>query len=221
MENKWRPYEIVFENEYFIVVNKSYGVLSVPPRDKEDKRPVLGQILEIDLGMQIYPVHRLDFEVQGLIMYAKTTQAHKESNGWFLNRLINKTYAAISSPLQNGDAEEFKVGEEYVWTCKLLKGKKRAFISPHGKHSETKAKLIRVEANRFFWQLSPVTGRSHQLRFELFRHGHPILGDKLYSSPVTFLENRIALCSLRLEFSSETSFKTFGLPPYLEILPFL
>lgn len=219
VENK--TYTTIFENEHFIVVDKQALILSVPGRQGEDDdRPVLGRILEKDLGITIYPVHRLDFEVQGLIMFAKTQAAHKAGNAWFEKKEVFKTYTALTKPLPEAAAENLKTGEPYIWKAKLLRGKKRAYISPHGKDSITQAKIIKIENEIFHWEMNPVTGRSHQLRFELFRHGHPILGDVLYSSDAPFSEAGIALRAFKIDFTNTKNAKTFSLPDILEIRQF-
>lgn len=210
-------YSIVFENEHFIVVDKNPLVLSVPGREgAKDERPVLGHILEKDLGIKIYPVHRLDYEVQGMIMFAKTPLAHKAGNAWFEKKEVHKTYAAQTLPLLDSK-EEFKVGESYEWKCKLLRGKKRAYESPHGKDSLTSAKLVAVKNGIYHWEINPITGRSHQLRYELFRHGHPIIGDDLYSSSEKFSSEGIALRAFKIDFSKASGHEKFLLPDILEI----
>ncbi|AUN98257.1 RNA pseudouridine synthase [Bacteriovorax stolpii] len=213
-------YDIVLENEHFVIVDKKAMVLSVPGRmGEDDGRPVLGKILESDLKITIYPVHRLDFEVQGLIMYAKTPAAHKAGNAWFEKKEVHKTYAALTKPLPDA-RETFKVGESYNWKCKLLRGKKRAYEAPHGKESLTTAFLASVENGVFHWEMNPITGRSHQLRYELFRHGHPIIGDVLYSSSEEFSEKGIALRAFKIDFSKAPRASEFLLPEILEIKKF-
>ncbi len=219
VENK--IYTTILENEHFIIVDKAPMVLSVPSRlGEEDERIVLGRILEQDLGVTIYPVHRLDFEVQGLIIFAKTLKAHKAGNSWFEKKEVFKTYEALTKPLSNQSVESFKIGEDYVWKSKLLRGKKRTYISPHGKDSVTKARLMKIEDGIYHWELNPVTGRSHQLRFELFRHHHPIIGDELYSSEMKFSAAGIALRAFKIDFSHALNYKNFSLPDLLEINKF-
>lgn len=202
-------YRSVFLNEHFIVVDKSPNVLSVPSRlGSADKRLCLGHILEKDLNQQIFPVHRLDFEVQGLIMYALNPKAQKAGNSWFENKSIDKTYAAISK-----SSGHFKVGETYEWTCKLLRGKKRAYESAVGKPSLTSALLKSVDdLGLSHWELRPITGRSHQLRYELFRHEEVIVGDSLYGSTEKFREEGIALRAFKIDFSRCKNRDEFFLP---------
>ena len=211
-------YRTIFENEHFIVVNKSPNVLSVPSRlGKTDPRACLGLILESDLKISIYPVHRLDFEVQGLIMYAKNQLAQKAGNLWFEQKLISKIYSAKTTCLKSGPTD-IGVGEMQTWKCQLLRGKKRAYESAHGKNSITNARLIKISENSIFhWELEPITGRSHQLRYELYRHNHPIIGDTLYSSPTAFDGEGIALQSFKIDFSKTPNSKNFSLPEKIEI----
>lgn len=211
VENKTAFYQIIFSNDSFVVVDKAALVLSVPARGgEEDDRPVLGRILERDLAQSLYPVHRLDFEVQGLIMYAKTPAAHRAGNQWFEQKIVNKKYSALTSPPAR---DEFHEAELLEWKCRLLRGKKRAYESPHGKDSLTKARLVsKNHLGYFHWELSPVTGRSHQLRYELFRHGMPIVGDGLYGSTAVFSERGIALRSFEIDFSQAKNRSEFSLP---------
>lgn len=211
-------YQTIFENEHFIIVDKAAMVLSVPGREGDkDERLVLGRLLEKDLGITIYPVHRLDYEVQGLIMFAKNPAAHKAANAWFEKKEVHKTYVALTKPLSSCH-EVFVIGESYEWKCKLLRGKKRSYESPHGKESITVAKLNLIdEKGIFHWEMNPITGRSHQLRFELFRHGHPIIGDQLYASDELFSSEGIGLRAFRIDFKQAPLREKFLLPDFLEI----
>lgn len=202
-------YQTVFKNDQFIIVDKAPHVLSVPSRTGDlDVRPCLGRLLEIDLGKTIYPVHRLDFEVQGLIIYALTPEAQKAANAWFENKVVQKIYSAISK-----SSGAFKVGESYEWKCRLLRGKKRAYESEHGKDSLTRASLISIdELGYSHWELEPITGRSHQLRYELFRHGETIVGDALYGSLELFKSKGIALRAFKIDFSKVKNREAFLLP---------
>jgi tRNA pseudouridine32 synthase/23S rRNA pseudouridine746 synthase len=212
-------YKTIFENSHFIIVDKAAMVLSVPSRlGEKDERPCLGHILEADLKCQIFPVHRLDFEVQGLIMYAKTKEAHRSGNAWFENKMIEKTYVALTSK-ENKPVE--KMNEKFQWQCSLLRGKKRAYESPQGKKSITTGILIeQLSRGNYRWHLNPITGRSHQLRFELFRHGHPIIGDELYGSSEKFSESGIALRAFEINLEKISDRQKFELPEKIKISEF-
>jgi len=204
--------KIIFQNEHFVAVDKPAGVLSVPARQADDPRPILGRELEKQLGQTIFPIHRLDAEVSGLVLYALQPKAHTQANGQFENRLVQKTYQAFSK------GGKFTAGEEGQWKALILRGKKRAYESPAGKVAVTQFKCLRRSSEGYFeWRLFPKTGRSHQLRWELFRHDSLILGDTLYGSDEPWKEG-IALRSLSLEFQAEFV-KEFGLPAMLQVDP--
>lgn len=220
-------FEFVFENSFFVVMNKPAGVLSTPARFQEkDKRECLGTLLQEHLKIQIFPVHRLDFEVSGLVMYAKNADAHRLANGWFENKNVQKTYRARTTgssfehlPAQvKGQPVDLHQGQEYQWKCRLLRGKKRAFESPHGKDSLTIAKYIQpLQDGSHLWHLQPVTGRSHQLRYEMSRHGFPIVGDVLYGSKLDFGDDRIALEAFEIDFKNAKGRDKFQLPEKISL----
>jgi len=206
-----------FENENFVLAMKPSGYLSVPSRfGDKDSRPVLGKKLEAQLGLRLFPVHRLDFEVSGLILFAKNASAHRAANQWFEQKKVRKVYQALTTGMPP------ELGKKFEWKSKILRGKKRAYESPVGKPSLTLAEYqgqVRgLDGNQYLlWSLEPVTGRGHQLRFDLARHGFPIVGDVLYGSPICLNNERIQLCAVRAFFPEEAL--TFGLSQEYEIKP--
>jgi tRNA pseudouridine32 synthase/23S rRNA pseudouridine746 synthase len=203
---------IVFENENFIAADKPARVLTTPARDASDSRRCLGRDLQMAAGRRIYPVHRLDFEVSGLVLFAKTAEAHRLACGWFERAEVGKFYRALSGPVSRD------IGGDWTdWRSRLVRGKRRAFEAAHGKDSLTRARL--ADSGRGLWELQPVTGRSHQLRFEMAKHGHPILGDTLYGGPpLTDPEHGIALRAIRLDFRA-ISGERLGLPEVVQVDP--
>lgn len=203
--------QILLENQDLVIVYKPSGVLSVPARESTDPRRILGRELEVQLKMTLYPVHRLDFEVSGLIIYAKNANSHQILNSWFENKKISKVYRALTTGPQfthfpkpemfDRSHESLELQKDFLWKAYLHKGKKRVFESPQGKEAITQAKVLFIQNNYQMWELHPVTGRSHQLRWELSRHGYPILGDELYGSSVKLQEKCIALRAVKLNFT--------------------
>jgi tRNA pseudouridine32 synthase/23S rRNA pseudouridine746 synthase len=143
-------------------------------------------------------------------------KAQAAANVCFDTKKVLNIYAAFSvnkSDRAQGPGqvkEPFPTpGVQLEWTSKLLRGKKRAYESPVGKPATTKATLLEVGGDGILqWRLEPVTGRSHQLRFELYKRGFPILGDILYGSAQKWPEG-IALRAARIFFPPEA--KKFGL----------
>lgn len=216
---------ILFENEDFVACDKPANVLSTPDRFKSD-RPCLGLELQKELGLQIFPVHRLDFEVSGLILYAKNAKAHKASQFWFEKKLLRKKYKALtvnqdfSHWPENIPAVREKIeltpGREFLWKMKITRGKRRSFESAHGDPAETKALFCGEKSSYNEWEMYPITGRSHQLRLELSRHGFPIIGDQLYGStqkttPEIWPYGPLALRAVAILFNEEI-LKQFKLP---------
>lgn len=223
---------LCFENPHFVICDKESGVLSTPSRFEEtDGRRCLGTELQSALKIQIYPVHRLDFEVSGLVMYAKTAEAHRKANAWFEHKQVQKTYRALTTAQDYSHIPanvinprtpiELHPSHEFQWPSRILRGKRRAYESPQGKPSLTLAKYVGVDAHQFLiWDLQPVTGRSHQLRFDLSRHGFPIVGDKLYGSLKEWKKDSIALRSYKIDFSKAPQAQSLGLPEIIEIKAF-
>lgn len=202
---------VAFANEHFVAVDKPPGWLSVPSRlGESDARPCVGRVLETQLGVRLWPVHRLDLEVTGLLLFAKDAPAHKVANLWFEERKVHKTYEAFTTV---GDA--LPLNHPLQWECVMMRGKKRAYLSPHGKPSVTtatpRALVTLPDGPALLWELSPHTGRPHQLRFDLSRHGFPIIGDHLYGSDRSYSLG-IALRCVRLDLTSCPRAGDFGLP---------
>ncbi|MGE5086678.1 MAG: RluA family pseudouridine synthase [Bacillota bacterium] len=225
--------QIVFENPHFVVCDKPHGVLSTPSREGEkDSRSCLGTTLQKQLGLQIYPVHRLDFEVSGLVLYAKNPEAHRKANAWFEKKEVQKNYRALTSaqafdhiPANVANSRQeisLKPGDVFRWSARVLRGKRRAFESAQGKDSLTLAKFLGLNSDKqLSWDLNPVTGRSHQLRFDLSRHGFPIVGDTLYGSKISWQgADSIALRSYAIDFSKAPQAQELGLPEKIEVSVF-
>jgi tRNA pseudouridine32 synthase/23S rRNA pseudouridine746 synthase len=222
----------LFENSSVIVVDKPAGVLTVPGRfgDQPDS-PSLGRRLEQQLGQRLWPVHRLDHEVSGLVLFARSAEAHRVANAAFEGRRVDKQYQALTE----GAVLIPFCPSNFTWNSLLVRGKKRAFEAPHGKPAVTRAQaLARVPAGPWLapgsavptppqllhFRLSPETGRPHQLRVHLARAGFAVVGDALYGAKTLFFQpGAIALRSVRLAFEAEDQ-ATLGLPGPIEVLGF-
>lgn len=206
----------VFENENFIAVDKPSGVLTTPSRfGQKDERRVLGLELQEQMKRQIFPVHRLDFEVSGLVLFALNAPAHKWANTAFEGRHIKKIYQALSPRKTESEMKEFQAEQE--WRSLLVRGKKRSFEADYGKEAVTRAQILEEKGQFCLWRLSPLTGKSHQLRFEMTKQGFPIVGDSLYGSQIPYQSQAIALRAVSVDFSQLTERKKWGLPDALEI----
>lgn len=203
----------VFDNPHFVAVDKPAGMLTVPSRlGAADARPCAGRELEVELGQRLWPVHRLDLEVSGLVLFAKDAEAHRAASAWFEGRDVHKRYQALTEP---GAASP--PGGDVTWRSRLLRGKKRAYASPHGKEAETRARCRGRRGEWLLWELEPLTGRPHQLRVHLAAHGFVIAGDTLYGATRPWPGAGIALRAVQLELSSCAGREVFSLPVQLEV----
>lgn len=206
----------VFENESFLIVDKPPGTLSVPSRiGAKDPRPCALAIWQAETGARLWAVHRLDAEVSGVLCFAKSPDAHRLASQWFEHRAVKKLYEAVT------EGESAPAEPEQRWESRLARGKRRAYEAPFGKPSLTEAQFSGpaegLPSGLWLWRLIPHTGRPHQIRFELFKHGYPVWGDSLYGAKLAFpLPSAIALRAVRLDFTACSGREPLGLPAVVE-----
>jgi RluA family pseudouridine synthase len=162
--------EIIFEDAHLIVVSKACGETVVFGRNLKEKP--LNYLLSEKLGHCVYPVHRLDKETSGVCLFAKDPQTQRRLSSLFEARKIKKTYWALVS----GKLE----GQGSIDAPLKLFGSGRTGVSKEGKPSSTLYRALQSCQSASLLELSPLSGRRHQIRAHLYFIGHPILGDSLY-----------------------------------------
>jgi tRNA pseudouridine32 synthase/23S rRNA pseudouridine746 synthase len=203
---------LLVDSLHFVAADKPAGSLTVPSRlGDKDSRPCFGRTLERELGARLWPVHRLDLEVSGIVLFARDAAAHREANTWFENRQVHKTYEAWTEGSPTGLAADVA----HEWRSLLVRGKRRAFEAAHGKLAVTRATFVAAAAGHLVWRLEPLTGRPHQLRVHLAAHGYPVLGDALYGATASFPAG-IALRAVRLDFTGCPGAIASGLPAAIQ-----
>jgi RluA family pseudouridine synthase len=165
---------VLHQDDDCIVALKPAGVAAVPERSGDEA--CLSALLERQLGRRMFPVHRLDKEVSGVILYALTAAAHRFLNTAFERREVHKTYLAVvhgalaqASGLISRPLREFGSGRMGVDDAR-------------GKPSETRFEVLQSCGAYSLVRLHPLTGRRHQLRVHLYSLGHPIAGDTRYGA---------------------------------------
>ena len=207
---------IVYSSRDVVVVDKPAGWLSVPSRTgTADPRPVVGLALQDQLSCRLWPVHRLDEEVAGLLLFARSADAHRLLCAAFEDHRVEKTYRARCQGAVPPDARR---GAWVRWTSTLLRGKKRAYVHPAGKLAITDVWLQAQDASGLHFLLRPRTGRGHQLRVELARRGCAIVGDTLYGAAADSSQPGIALQAIALSFAAWKDANRLHLPATL-LLP--
>lgn len=166
---------ILYRDDDCVAVLKPCGVAAVPERIGDED--CLSARLSLQLGSRVFPVHRLDKEVSGVILYALTAESHRFFNSAFEHRRVRKTYLAV--------VRGALVPEEGVIRRPLREfGSGRMGVDEErGKPSETRYRVLRRSEDFSLVQLHPLTGRRHQLRVHLYSLGHPIAGDTRYGPP--------------------------------------
>jgi len=175
------PIEIVYQDEYFIVINKPSGLLSVPGRLDDRKDCVLSR-LEGEFG-SLYAVHRLDMDTSGLMVIARDKPTHAALSQQFQNRKVIKIYQALVW----GKLLHINGQIERPLICDWPNRPRQIVCYVNGKYALTHYQVIHsaVQNNHevSYLALYPHTGRTHQLRVHMQDIDHPILGCDLYAHP--------------------------------------
>lgn len=166
--------EIIFEDDDLIVLNKPSGLLVLQDR-YDPKIPSLQALLREKYDC-VYTVHRIDKETSGLVVFAKTSNAHRSLNAQFERRETEKTYWAICTgePKEEKGTIDLPISEDLK-----TKGKMR-IDNREGKPSVTGYEVIERFSGYTYIEAKPETGRTHQIRVHLNSIGLPILGDRKY-----------------------------------------
>lgn len=202
--------EIVFEDEWLLVVNKPAGMLSVPGK-AEDRDSVYHRL------KKKYPeatgpmiVHRLDMATSGLLLVAKTKEVHQDLQAQFANRSIKKRYVAVLDGIVLSERTGSTGRIELPLCLNPLDRPQQMVSREHGKEAITEYQIISeseritsesentfnesnridelersINESRKYTRIIfyPLTGRTHQLRVHAAHPeglGCPILGDELY-----------------------------------------
>ena len=186
--------EILFENQHIVVCVKPVGM------DSEHEVPAA-------LGLTVFPVHRLDKNVGGVMVYARTKAAAAALSKAIQDGLMIKEYVAMvhGTPPAQGD-----------WTDLLFKdsSKNKVFVVKKERKGVKTARLEftrQTESDPSLVRIRLHTGRSHQIRVQFASRGYPLVGDHKYGarddSPAPML------------FSCRLTFPLFGSDHCFEALP--
>lgn len=175
------PYlDIIYQDDDFIVINKASGILSVPGRLPEHQDCLQNRIQRVLPTATI--VHRLDMATSGIMLMALNKAAHVAISRQFEQRKTQKSYIARVF----GKVEAIEGSVDLPLICDWPNRPKQMVDHDNGKASLTHYRVLSYsnepsEQVTTLVELTPVTGRSHQLRVHMLALGHPILGDRLYA----------------------------------------
>ena len=167
--------DILYQDTDIIAVNKPSGLLSVPGKlpEHQDCVETRARTLFPESAM----IHRLDMETSGVILLAQTLHALRHVSMQFEKRKTKKKYIAQVFGLLKDD--EGTIDQPLIcdWPNRPL----QMIDHERGKKAITHYKVLSKHATYTRVALTPITGRSHQLRVHMQYLGHPILGDPLYA----------------------------------------
>ena len=166
--------QILFEDESLIAIHKPNGLLVHRTKIALDAEEFALQILRDQIGQRVFPTHRLDRKTSGVLLFAKDEESNREMHMQFMEQHVSKTYKAIVRGWTDDEGtinyalttDKGKV-QDAITHYKTLK---RSEIDlPNGKFSTARFSLV---------ELTPETGRMHQLRKHMAHIFHPIIGDR-------------------------------------------
>lgn len=171
--------QIIFEDDHLICVHKPNNMLvhhARHSRNVSDEVSLL-QLIEEDKDLKVYPIHRLDRKTSGIILLAKETQFVSKFQDLFTADEIQKTYygvvrgfspetKVIDSPVKGRDANVHKEALTHLKTLEQV-----LLDIPVKPYDSSRYSLV---------ELSPKTGRMHQLRVHSNKISHPLIGDTKY-----------------------------------------
>ena len=188
--NFTRPYtvlrhprlQLVYEDEYVVVVNKGYGLLSVSRGAAKPETTayniVKNYLKECDSRQKVFIVHRLDRDTSGLMMFAKTPEAKEAMQHNWNNMVLERKYVAVVE----GNVEN----DEGVIRSYLGETSAHEVFSTQdpqqGKLAVTRYKVLARGQGRSLVEYSLDTGRKNQIRAHSRELGHPIVGDRRYGA---------------------------------------
>ena len=202
------------DNDIIVVVKPS-GLLSVPGKGPENQDCVVARVKTLFPDCPDHPeVHRLDMDTSGLMVLARTKEAHRELSRQFHDREIKKRYIALLEGKLKSDSGTIKL----PFRLDIDNRPMQIYDPILGKIGITHWKTLSVVNEKTRVEFTPITGRTHQLRIHAAsKHGlgTPILGDRLYGSGTAPGQLKLHACFLRfthpvtgkeMKFHSEPGF---------------
>lgn len=189
----------MYQDAHLVLVNKPAGLLAVPARNPQNHDSVVARLKHQFDYLQ--PVHRLDMATSGLMLLALNPQARANLGRQFERRQVAKSYHAICYGIPK--QPQFNIDLPLI--CDWPRRPRQKVSFEYGKAASTQVAVIGVEViagvacARLL--LTPITGRSHQLRLHLAALGLPLLGCEFYAHQAAYnLSKRLLLHASALTF---------------------
>ena len=166
--------QIVFEDDHLLVADKPH-FMPVTPSGPYVQQSLLVQLKRQTGCADLVPLHRIDRETAGLVLFGKRLQDRDPYHALFRDKRIHKIYHAVAAAPGDIDLPP-------TYTSRLVPGEPffRTKETPGTPNSETRIRVLKIEGRRALYQLEPITGKRHQLRVHMTALGLPIEGDPFY-----------------------------------------
>lgn len=176
--------EIVYQDEYFVAVNKPAGMLVHRSwLDKHETQFVM-QTLRDQIGQHVFPLHRLDRPTSGVLIFALSSEVASQVMPMFANHEMQKTYHAIVRGwIEEGGTLDYALKVELDKIADKFASEEKQAQEAVTDYQPLAKVEIPISTGRFpttrycLMELSPQTGRKHQLRRHMAHLRHPIVGD--------------------------------------------
>lgn len=171
------PLDLIYEDEALLVINKAHGVVTHPAPGHLD-HTLVNALIHHCPTLQTLPraglIHRLDKDTTGLLVVAKTLEAHHHLVKALQKRAFNREYEAlVKGELTGGGRIETFMGRD-------PRDRTRMAVTPSGKVAITHYRILTRFRGFTHLKIKLETGRTHQIRVHLAHLRHPILGDPTY-----------------------------------------
>ena len=168
------PLSVLYQSVDLVAINKPHGLLVHRSPIASDASEFAVQLLRDQLGQRVYPVHRLDRKTGGVLLFALTESMNSTMQQQFMEGEVHKNYLAIvrgfTADEQTIDYSLRRDDGTVQNAVTFLKTLKQTEVPlPFGKHATSRYSLV---------ELTPTTGRMHQLRKHMAHILHPIIGDR-------------------------------------------
>lgn len=176
------PFEVLYEDERIVVINKSAGLLTVAnekEREKTAYRMVSDYVKAGDPRAKIFIIHRLDRDTSGVVMFAKDEETKRAYQDKWDELVKKRGYVAVVEGRPDKDEDTLvsylrETKEHEVYVCEEHdRGAKKAV---------TKYRVLREGSRSSLLEIELETGRKNQIRVQLAEAGHPVCGDKRYGA---------------------------------------
>lgn len=184
MKARKYKYQLIHEEEAFLIINKPAHLSVVPDRTEDNTS--LKQMLDRKFG-RVWVVHRLDRNTTGALVFARNAEVHRHLSIQFQERKVDKVYNAI---VYGRPQEEEGTIETFVSDYPDRKG--RYHVRKAGKIAITHYKVLEELSNNYYLlELKIVTGRRHQIRLHCEHAGFPLAADPVYGHEPAFYLSQI------------------------------